>query len=59
MKILVDKIPNNKECPFSYWVSYPPISEDPGDYYCSKVKKICNSSAKSTECYCLKELKNE
>ena len=60
MKILVDKIVNHPdECFFSQWKSYPPIIEKPGDYYCSRVKKVCNLYNESNECYCFKEFKNE
>lgn len=60
MKFIVDKLPNTiKDCIFSEWHTYPPILEEAGYYKCIKCQKECNLTRESTECYLLKEGKNE
>lgn len=55
MKFFVDEMPKDeRECPFSDWVAYPPIIEKTGDWVCEKDRNVCDLC--ETECRWMKKL---
>ncbi len=56
MKVLVDELPTQTECPYSYWKPLPPCCEETGYYICKLYNCGCHIS--DNECLYFKVLNN-
>lgn len=55
MKVLVDKLPDQTECPYANWEPLPPCCEEIGYWVCKLFSKPC--PRKFNDCLYFKELK--